>query len=234
MKRLPPSRLPGSRPRPSPRAATAVLLAVLALCTARAEGGTPLQDDATPYTSLAAAHAALEAGQLDAARAHYIHALRQAPTAVEARNGVAVVLLRQGDAAGAASWFRAALEVSPDDPVAHAALYSLGAETAPASEDRLRRLLGRHPDAAALHLALGNLLARQDRWAEAQDAYFRAYTFNPDEPDVLFNLAVGLDHLRQRSAAGFYARALEAALLRPHSFDPEQARGRLHALTATR
>jgi tetratricopeptide (TPR) repeat protein len=46
------------------------------------------------------------------------------------------------------------------------------------------------------------------RWNDAQQAYFRAYSAEPDNPDILYNLAISLEHLRQNKlAAQYYAQA---------------------------
>ena len=46
--------------------------------------------------------------------------------------------------------------------------------------------------------------------------------------DILYNLAVSLDHMRQtRLAADFYRRAVESAQAQPTQFDPASARRRL-------
>ena len=63
-----------------------------------------------------------------------------------------------------------------------------------------------------LHFTLGNQLAQQGRWAEAQQEYFKAFAAEPDNADFAYNLAVSLDHLRQpRLALEYYRRALALA-----------------------
>jgi uncharacterized protein HemY len=87
------------------------------------------------------------------------------------------------------------------------------------------------PEAHASQFALGNLYAGQGRWHEAQQAYFRAYSGEPDNPDYQFNLAVSLDQLRQpRLAAQYYQGALKAAETRHAAFDRTQAATRLREL----
>ena len=48
---------------------------------------------------------------------------------------------------------------------------------------------------------LGNQLAQQGRWSEAQQEYFKAFASEPDNADFAYNLAVSLDHLRQPKLA---------------------------------
>jgi uncharacterized protein HemY len=99
------------------------------------------------------------------------------------------------------------------------------------AEARLRRILRRNPDAATALYALGNLYARQERWSEAQRAYFRAAAAAPENPDYAFNLAVGLDHVHQpRLALEYYRRALTLAEGHPAVFDRAAAAARIGAL----
>jgi tetratricopeptide (TPR) repeat protein len=63
---------------------------------------------------------------------------------------------------------------------------------------------------------------------EAQQSYFRAYTAEPDNPDILYNLAISLEHMRQNKlAAQYYSQAIAAAQNRPAGFDKAQAAARL-------
>ena len=87
------------------------------------------------------------------------------------------------------------------------------------------------PELAAPHFSLGNLYARHSRWADAQQAYFRAYTAEPENPDILYNLAISLEHLRQNKlAAQYYGQAIAAAQTKPAGFDKAQAAARQAAL----
>lgn len=125
------------------------------------------------------------------------------------------------------------LQASPLDPYAQAGLLGLRKERVDPlqAESRLKTLLAAEPDATPLNFALGNQLARQGRWAEAQQAYFRALTGDPDHPDIAFNLAVSLDRLHQGAQAmAYYGRALALAEQRTASFSPEAARLRLQQL----
>src|SRR5439155_1600545 len=87
--------------------------------------------------------------------------------------------------------------------------------------------------AHVLNFALGNQLAQQNRWAEAQQEYFKAYTAEPDNADFAYNVAVSLDHLRQpRQALDYYQRAIGLSEKRGASFDVAAAR--LRAATLAR
>lgn len=107
------------------------------------------------------------------------------------------------------------------------------------AESHLRSWLAAHPRSAALHFTLGNLMAGEGRWDEAELAYFNAVANESGNPDFLFNLAISLDRLRQyRLAIQHYRLALEASDKRPAGFDIAQIRLRLvelqQALSDTR
>ncbi|HQR03737.1 MAG TPA: tetratricopeptide repeat protein [Rhodocyclaceae bacterium] len=175
---------------------------------------------------------ALEKGDLTRARSAYEQALRSDPLNADALHGMAAILLRQGQTGMAESYLQRALDADPKDSIAQAGLINLHSGTdSSQSESRLRSLLADQPDSAALNTSLGNLLSRQSRWGEAQQAYFKALTLDGGNPDLLFNLAISLDRLHQtRLAAQYYSQALAAADRRPAGFDKIQAAERLKKL----
>jgi uncharacterized protein HemY len=104
------------------------------------------------------------------------------------------------------------LATDPSDGDAMAGLSALRQADPGQSESRLRSLLARAPESAPALLALGNLYAREGRWQEAQQQFFKAYSAAPDNPDCAFNLAVGLDHLGQPALAlSYYRKTLALA-----------------------
>ena len=119
-------------------------------------------------------------------------------------------------------------------PTALAGLAALSAAAAPDGlEAQLRADLARG-ESGPLHFALGNLYASQGRWGEAQAEYFEAHRFDPGNADILFDLAVSLDHLGQaRLATGYYERALDAASRQAAQFDPSAVGRRLAQLRAS-
>jgi len=173
-------------------------------------------------TDLDAAYRALQEGRIDVAQTHYQRLLQQEPRNLDALLGMAVVAGRQNKLDEAAKYYFRALEVAPKNPVAQAGMLSLlGMADPAASEARLKQLLAQQP-AAFLHFSLGNLLAAQERWNEAQQSYFQAYHLDADNPDYAFNLAVSLEHLNQpKPALTYYRRALQ--LLQGHSAGFERA-----------
>ncbi len=154
---------------------------------------------------LSRAYEAYTAGDLAAARNNYDQLLKNEPKNGDAWLGLAAIALRQGRPEDAANHYLRALEADPKNALAQAGLIGLNARMDPLqAESRLKTLLAAQPEMAALHFALGNVYARQDRWNEAQQAYFKAYTGDADNPDFLFNLAVSLDQLHQPKLAAQY------------------------------
>jgi tetratricopeptide (TPR) repeat protein len=95
------------------------------------------------------------------------------------------------------------------------------------TESRVKILIAADPSAHALHFTLGNQLAAQNRWAKAQQEYFKAYVADPDNADLAYNLAVSLDHLHQRrQAPEYYQRAIALSERRGAGFDLNSARAR--------
>jgi len=176
---------------------------------------------------------AYTSGRLDEASAEYRQLLQVEPANSAALHGMAAISLRQGQIEAAWEYYLRAIETDPKDALALAGLINLGGHADPLqAENRLMTQLATQPDQPSLNFALGNLYARQKRWGEAQQAYFKACAGDPENPDMLFNLAVSLDQLRQHKlAAQYYNLALSAeALKRPASFDRMQVVARLRDL----
>ena len=190
---------------------------------------------AMPPPSAPRAYAALTAGDLALARSEYLRVLAAEPASLDALRGLATVSLREGQSEAAEAYYLRALKIDPQDALALAGLVGVnggnGRIDPHEAEARLKALLAARPELAFLNYALGNLYAAQDRWSEAQQAFIQAYRAEPDNPDILFNLAVSFDHQRQpQQALSFYRLALTAAEGRPASFDRGQAVVRRQAL----
>jgi tetratricopeptide (TPR) repeat protein len=178
---------------------------------------------------VSAGYAAYAAGDLKTARDEYQQALREEPTNRDALLGLAAVELRNGRPDAAEAAYVRILQADPRDPHAEAALISLrGARLDPvAAESRIKSLLAADPGAHELYFALGNQLAQQGRWGEAQQQYFKAFSAEPDNADFAYNVAVSLDHIGQpKLALEFYRRALALAAKGGASFNAEAARAR--------
>ena len=169
-----------------------------------------------------AGYSAYQAGDLARARTEYQQVLAEEPGNRDALLGIAAVDVRTGRYEAAEAVYQRLLQADPRDAQAQAALIALrGGRVEPiAAESRLKSLLAADPGAHALNFTLGNQLARQGRWAEAQQEYLKALTAEPDNADFAYNLAVSLDHLRQgKLALEYYQRAITLARARGASFD---------------
>ena len=182
--------------------------------------------------ALAKGFEAFNHGDFSTAQAEYDRVLKSEPRNIDALHGLAAIATKQGKVEQAVWYYQRLLEADPRDAVAMANLINSKSQIDPvAAESRLKVLTAEQPELAAPHFSLGNLYAKQNRWNEAQNAYFRAYGADPENADILYNLAISLEHLRQNKLASqYYALALTAAKTRPGAFDPEQAANRLRAL----
>lgn len=228
----PPAR-PAVAPEPAPPPPTSRVDTRRPAAPATAESPIRIsRERPTVSPALGRAYAALLAGRLDDARRDYEQVLRGDPKHVDALLGLATIALREGRSDLAEGYFLGALESDPLNQHAQAALLNLGAPSDPQlSESRLKSLLAAQPDSPPLEFALGNLYARQGRWSEAQQSYFRAFSGDPDNADYLYNLAVSLDHLRQTAlAAQYYRQALAAAEARGAAFERAPVEARLRQL----
>jgi tetratricopeptide (TPR) repeat protein len=181
------------------------------------------------HPKVESAYAAYLAGELATARADYLAALREDGSNRDALLGLAAVDVRSGRYEPAEAAYLRLLQIDPTDSHAQAALIALRASRLDplATESRVKTLLAADPGANALHFTLGNQLAQQGRWAEAQQEFFKAFAAEPDNADFAFNLAVSLDHLRQsKLALEYYRRAVALAEKRGASFDVAAARQR--------
>lgn len=179
--------------------------------------------------SIARGYEALRSNDLNSARIAYQQAYQSDPNNTDALHGLATLALREKQPNRAESIYRRILELDPTDADATAALNTLRRKDN--SESTLRSAMAQQPDTPATHFALGNLLAGEQRWREAQQAYFNACAGDPSNPDYAFNLAVSLEHLHQTAqAAVYYARAINTSRSRAAAFSTEQAQSRLKAI----
>jgi Tfp pilus assembly protein PilF len=178
------------------------------------------------------AYAALRTNDNEKAAVLYQQALANDRLSVDVWVGLATLAVREGNVTKARQAYENALRINPNDSVAIAGKLSLQGEgDALSQESRYRTLLAANPNNAALQFELASTLAAQDRWVEAQKAYFNAASAAPSHPDYAFNLAVSLEHIRQPGIAlQYYSRALELASSQRPEFDRAMAEQRIKAL----
>jgi len=185
-------------------------------------------------TILLQAYEAMQEGQFESANALYRQAQRQDPDRIDALLGLAAIAWKRGQTDTASRHYGRVLELEPRNSYAQAGLIALlgNADPVPA-ESKLKQLIAREPS-GFLYFTLGNLYAGQSKWSRAQDAYFQAYQFQPDNPDYAFNLAVGLEHLGQaRTALQYYRIALDLSFAKGRAnFDQGLAIERVGQLSA--
>jgi tetratricopeptide (TPR) repeat protein len=181
---------------------------------------------------LVRAYRAFTRGEFAAAERSYLSVLKSQPTNRDALIGAAAAAVNSNKVGQAAGLYQRALEINPRDTVAQAGLFALAPSGDKRSdESALKSLISTEPDAAHLHYSLGNLYASDERWPEAQAAYFEAVRFDSGNPDYSFNLAIALEHMRQGPAAlDYYRRSLELARTREAGFDVRQASSRIAAM----
>jgi Tfp pilus assembly protein PilF len=185
------------------------------------------------HPKVESAYEAFLAGDIARARNDYQDALREEPANRDALLGLAATDVRSGRPEAAEAIYVRLLRADPRDAHAQSGLIALrSARMDPlVAESRVKTLLAADPEAHVLNFTLGNQLAQQGRWAEAQQQYFKAFAAEPDNPDFAYNVAVSLDHLRQiKPALEYYRRALELASTRGASFDAAAARERIAQL----
>jgi len=178
------------------------------------------------------AYRAFNAGDLARARDAYEQALRTSPDNRDALLGLAAVEVQARHLDAAERYYTRLLELDPLDAYAQAGLMGLKGQTDPLSaESRVKTMIAAQPEASFLQFTLGNQYAAQGRWAEAQQAYFSAYSGDPGHPDFAYNLAVSLDQLHQmKPALEYYRRALALAQNKPVTFDVAQVQKRVSEL----
>lgn len=238
--------VPATKAAPAPRPAVEAPRVETPRLTPRLQPARPAAPPSAPQSPVVArtpaqvhprveaGYAAYVAGDLPAARGEYQQALREDPASRDALLGLAAIEVRSGRYEAAEAMYLRVLAADPRDPQAQASLIALRSGRADplVTESRVKSLLAADPAAHALNFTLGNQLAQQNRWAEAQQEYFKAYTAEPDNADFAYNLAVSLDHLRQsRQALDYYQRAIALAEKRGASFNLDAARSRAAQLS---
>ena len=139
--------------------------------------------------------------------------IQKNPAERDALLGLAYIAQRQGSSEEARNYYQQVIRLEPAHAGANAGMLAIAAEgDLFQAGSRAREMAERMPDSAAALSTLANILAREGRIAEAQQAYFKALTIEPDNALHAYNLAVALDRLHKYPLARiYYQRALALA-----------------------
>jgi tetratricopeptide (TPR) repeat protein len=184
------------------------------------------------------AYDALAAGQYERATQLYEESLRTRPEERDALLGLAHIAQRAGYSDQALAYYQRVLRQDPQHAVAHAGVLALDrkadlSQIASQARDRAEQ----QPNSAVTAAALGQILVRQGRLAEAATAFARAQRLEPGNAGYSYNLAVAQDRLHQypQARAG-YERAMSLSALSAvrdaHGFSREAVQQRLQQLQA--
>ena len=207
----------GGKPAPKPAAVAAApapdpVTALAAAPTAVRDTIKVTTGGETPTVNplLARAYEVFSSGDHVLAPQLYNRVLQNEPNNVDALLALASIATQQGDSNLASRHYMRVLEVEPRNALAQAGLIGMLGRADPlAAESRLKQLIAREPS-AYLYFTLGNLYADQNRWPDAQQAYFQAHHLQAGNPDYAYNLAVGLEHVGQpKLALEYYRRTLQ-------------------------
>ncbi|MGH8202957.1 MAG: tetratricopeptide repeat protein, partial [Steroidobacteraceae bacterium] len=141
--------------------------------------------------SMELGHAARKAGRADEALDHYRTAVDSEPQSAEAQSVYGLMLLQLGRAEEAEVPLRKAVEIAPRHPAVRMNFAQWLAQQENL-EEAVRVVEGIVADEPNRHWAwerLGELKARQQRYAEAADQFRRAADLQPRDPSLLFKLA---------------------------------------------
>lgn len=145
--------------------------------------------------------------------------------------GLGAIALRQHRNTLAIHYFQQALTLDPRNTTALAALATLGDERASDDvETHIKQLLDQQ-SSPGLQFSLGNFYAGQQRWREAEAAYFESYQADTHNADYAYNLAISLDYLRlYPQALTYYLKARELALSGSAHIDAVRLNNRIQQL----
>ena len=193
--------------------------------------------DRTINPDLTAAYDSYQEGDYAIASRLYQQVLSSEPNNRDAMLHLASVYQKLNNAAMAQTLYSRLLELNPRDPLARAGLLESLQGDPVRQESELKSMIAAFPDTAQLSFALGNLYATQNRWNEAQAAYFDALlaaksnNSGPVSPDYAFNLAVSLERINQlRTALDYYREAETQSRNSTPGFDPALLAQRLNYL----
>lgn len=145
---------------------------------------------------LAQAYAAFKKSEYTLSEKLYNKVINRDKNNHDALLGMAAIAVKQHHDEEAKRIYSKLLRLDPKDSYAKAGLSTLiNQKNIQLNESQIKVMLREQPDASHLYFALGNLMLEQKRYAEAQTAFFNAWSLNKSNTDYAYNLAVSLDHL---------------------------------------
>ncbi|HIF51722.1 MAG TPA: tetratricopeptide repeat protein [Thiotrichaceae bacterium] len=176
---------------------------------------------------------AYQDGRYDAAKSIYESVLISDPDNRDVHLGLAAIAISNQDRKNAYTHYVHLLELNPADSLAMNGLISLSNSADPVKdESAIKLLIQREGDVPYLYFSLGNIYAKQQRWPNAQQAFFDAYRLDNTNSDYVLNLAISLDQIGQYdSALGFYETAINLSQNSSTTFDPNPINNRILALS---
>ena len=182
---------------------------------------------------LSQAFKAYKDGHYDAAKSIYEGILKNDPDNRDVHLGLAAIAINKNDRKSAYSHYVHLLELNPLDTLAMSSLIALSNSADPLKdESAIKLLIQRDDDIPHLYFILGNLYAKQERWADAQQAFFDAYRLDTTNSDYVLNLAVSLDQMGQYSSAlDYYKSAIELSVDSSTNFNTAIVNKRITALS---
>ena len=175
---------------------------------------------------------AYQAGQFESAERLYQNALQDYPENRDIHLGLAAIAINKGHSESAYGHYIKLLDMNPDDAFALSSLIALSKNSDPVKDESvIKTLLHKEGKVPYLYFALGNIYANQNRWAEAQQAFFDAHRLDSTNPDYVLNLAISLDKIGQyASALDFYNVAIELAEKSAANFNWSSVNDRIQIL----
>lgn len=176
---------------------------------------------------------AYQEGHYDVAKSIYTGVLKNDADNRDAHLGLAAIAVSQLDRKNAYAHYVHLLELNPADTLAMNALIGLSNSADPVKdESAIKLLIQREGDMPYLYFSLGNIYAKQKRWASAQQAFFDAYRLDTTNSNYVLNLAISLDQIGQYDTAlDFYKTAMDLSQHSTTKFDPIPVRNRILALS---
>lgn len=160
------------------------------------------------------AQLALELGNYPQAKLLYRSLLSGGAEDKNPRFGLAAIAMKEAHFEEARAQYSWILSLEPNNPFAKAGLADASTENSPLKKEAiLKQQISQQENSSFLHYSLGNFYVSQQRWEDAQKAYFTAFDLDPSNAIYAFNLAISLEQLGQgKSALGFYRQALQLVM----------------------